>query len=207
MDSLSETKICSKCKIAKPILEFGKYSASKDGLRHNCKECRNFKEAEYRASNWEDIYKRKKESRDRNIDSSRASARKYYYKTREKYLEEHREKYSSDEEFRAIKRLRNKKWRKENPEKNARKTMRRYAKKKGSTSESYSYEDVLKVWGTNCHICDKPINLSAPRNCRGFDWENGLHVDHVIPINSGGPDILDNVRPAHALCNIKKSCR
>lgn len=34
------TKICSKCKIEKPIEHFGLLSHSKDGHRHICKECR-----------------------------------------------------------------------------------------------------------------------------------------------------------------------
>ena len=33
-------KVCSKCKVEKDLTEFGKYSASKDGLRHECKPCR-----------------------------------------------------------------------------------------------------------------------------------------------------------------------
>ena len=33
-------KVCSKCKVEKDLTEFGKYSASKDGLRYECKPCR-----------------------------------------------------------------------------------------------------------------------------------------------------------------------
>ena len=32
-------KTCSKCKIEKPLSEFGKRNASKDGLRSHCKKC------------------------------------------------------------------------------------------------------------------------------------------------------------------------
>lgn len=35
-----ETKICSKCKKEKPISEFGKNKAKKDGLQAECKECK-----------------------------------------------------------------------------------------------------------------------------------------------------------------------
>lgn len=35
-----ETKICSKCKKEKPISEFGKNKAKKDGLQTECKECK-----------------------------------------------------------------------------------------------------------------------------------------------------------------------
>lgn len=35
-----ETKICSKCKKEKPVSEFGKNKAKKDGLQAECKECK-----------------------------------------------------------------------------------------------------------------------------------------------------------------------
>lgn len=34
-----ETKICTKCKQSKPLLEFGRQSASKDGYKYYCKIC------------------------------------------------------------------------------------------------------------------------------------------------------------------------
>jgi 5-methylcytosine-specific restriction endonuclease McrA len=38
-------------------------------------------------------------------------------------------------------------------------------------------------------------------------WQNGLHIDHVIPIAKGGADILDNLKPSHAICNISKGAK
>ena len=35
-----KNKICTKCKIEKPLSEFTKFSISNDGLRYRCKECR-----------------------------------------------------------------------------------------------------------------------------------------------------------------------
>lgn len=207
MDSLPEFKTCTKCLMDKPINAFGIYKASKDGLRNNCKSCRNSKEAEYRASNWEDIYKRKQESRNRNIERSRESARRHYYKAKDMYLSKHKERYELDKEFRELKRARNKKWRKNNPELNARKTMRRYAAKKKVLTAPYTVEQVVALWGICCHMCGDLIDFDAPRNCKGDGWELGLHLDHVIPITAGGSDSLDNVKPAHALCNIKKGTK
>lgn len=34
--------------------------------------------------------------------------------------------------------------------------------------------------------------------------EDEIHADHVIPLNRGGPDVPENVRPAHAACNVGK---
>jgi len=49
--------------------------------------------------------------------------------------------------------------------------------------------------------------MEAPRTCGVEGWERGLHLDHVIDIQFGGADAIDNVKPAHALCNLKKNTR
>ncbi len=33
------SKVCSKCRVDKPISDFGRLSKSKDGLGHRCKQC------------------------------------------------------------------------------------------------------------------------------------------------------------------------
>lgn len=70
--------------------------------------------------------------------------------------------------------------------------------------EFYNTDDVLRKWGYDCHICNEPIDFKAPRQCGDPGWERGLHLDHVLPISKGGADVLDNVKPAHAKCNVYK---
>lgn len=48
-------------------------------------------------------------------------------------------------------------------------------------------------------------NLEAPRWTKHRGWELGLHIEHVVDIALGGADTLENVRPAHGICNIKKT--
>ena len=95
-------------------------------------------------------------------------------------------------------------WRKNNPEKVAQKRRARRAKIANVKSETYIIQEVLNLYGTNCHICLDPIDLNANRSTNKPNWQKGLHIDHVIPICKGGDNTLENVRPAHALCNIKK---
>jgi 5-methylcytosine-specific restriction endonuclease McrA len=71
-------------------------------------------------------------------------------------------------------------------------------------SDDYTYQDVLHIYGIECHICKETIDLTAPRRVGEEGWERGLHLDHVVSIKHGGTDTLDNVKPAHALCNIRK---
>jgi 5-methylcytosine-specific restriction endonuclease McrA len=77
--------------------------------------------------------------------------------------------------------------------------------KKGAKQEPYTYKEVLDKYGQRCHLCKQAIDLKAPRQCGVEGWENGLHVDHIIPLSKGGDDTLENVRPSHGYCNIKKN--
>ena len=69
----------------------------------------------------------------------------------------------------------------------------------------YTEQQVLETYGTDCNICNFPIDLNAARKVGLPGWENGLHIDHLLPISKGGPDIIENTRPTHGLCNITKN--
>ena len=103
----------------------------------------------------------------------------------------------------------NRRWAANNPDKvkgySRRMTAKRKALKMSNGHNPYTDEEVFFLYGTNCHICDQPIDFNAPRQAYIADgWELGLHFDHLIPLTKGGPDNLENIRPAHAFCNIKK---
>ena len=81
------------------------------------------------------------------------------------------------------------------------------AKQANVYREPYTEKEVLDLYGIICHICSIEIDLNATRFCGKEGWEMGLHIDHVIPLSKGGPDILENVRPSHAICNMRKGNR
>ena len=83
----------------------------------------------------------------------------------------------------------------------------RRARKMLAPTEKYTLRQIILVYGTICHICSGKVDVNAPRDTRHVGWEQGLHLDHVIPIAQGGGDTIENVRPAHGLCNIKKGGR
>ena len=101
------------------------------------------------------------------------------------------------------------KWQKDNPESIKAiwrlKDTRRRSNKDSNGFEFYTEKEILEKYGTNCHICSIPIDLSANRKVGSIGWEMGLHLDHVIPLSKGGSDTKNNVRPSHAYCNLKKS--
>jgi len=68
----------------------------------------------------------------------------------------------------------------------------------------YNELQVIALYGGDCYLCGLGIDFMAPRKCGIEGWENGLHIDHLIPLAKDGVDTLDNVRPTHGLCNLRK---
>jgi len=104
-------------------------------------------------------------------------------------------------------RARTSRYSKENPQKRSMWKRNRRARKLAVDSDKYLESDILHIYGIECHICQETIDLSAPRQVGTTGWEKGLHLDHVIPLAKGGSDTVDNVRPAHGICNVKKNDR
>lgn len=149
-------------------------------------------------------------------DTEAERAKKRYYANREEWIKrtsqygkEHPEqrqasvrkwRLSNIEEDKERTRI----WRENNPERVRGWVRARRARIKNNGTEFYLESSVLEVYGTNCHICNEPIDLDAPRKQGKPGWEKGLHIDHLVPLSKGGPDTLGNVRPAHGKCNLQK---
>lgn len=52
----------------------------------------------------------------------------------------------------------------------------------------------------SCGICDGEIDYSLP-HLDPYEYV----VDHIVPLNKGGTDTLDNKQAAHRKCNRAKS--
>ena len=124
-----------------------------------------------------------------------AENKEVFLKYQQKYREENREK----------ERLRHKIYREQHKEEHAGYERKRRSLKRSANHLHYTVEDVLLKWGTDCYVCSLPIDLTVERRTGRPGWEMGLHIDHVVPIVSGGDDTIDNVRPAHGICNAKKN--
>jgi 5-methylcytosine-specific restriction endonuclease McrA len=88
-----------------------------------------------------------------------------------------RERYASDEDFKERARSR---WRK------------RRALKKGSRSEPYTRDQAYAQTGGRCTRCGRLVRK-----------DTGWHIDHRVPLSKGGADVLINVGPSHAKCNLR----
>ena len=233
MESLP-AKTCTKCGELKTLTDYSKRSASADGLALYCRVCNNATAVKYRAENREatlakrsKYYQdnreleilRSKEYRAKHQEEATLSQKKYREKNKEAtsaYKKEYNKKNkeainayrrSYHAENREALNARERKYRKDNPRIGSAIKNRRRARKLNNGVEVYTIQEVLETYGTDCHICHWPVDMSAPRRTGYPGWETGLHIDHVIPISKGGEDTLANVRPSHAYCNNSKGAR
>ena len=95
-------------------------------------------------------------------------------------------------------------WRERQALKHNRSSGRRRARALGVEVGYYTDQDVIDKYGSDCHICNQPIDFNAPRQCGKDGWELGLQIDHLFPLSKGGSDTLENARPSHGYCNNKK---
>lgn len=92
-----------------------------------------------------------------------------------------------------------------NPDRHMKTYRRRRARKANVVREKYTRQMVIDKWGTVCYLCNEEIDMEAPAHkLAGENWHFGMQLDHVIPIIANGPDTLDNVKPVHAICNLRK---
>ena len=98
-------------------------------------------------------------------------------------------------------------WLKKNPTKISEYSRKRRALEKNNDHHPYTDQQVIDIYGNNCHICLEPIDLNAPRLVGQIGWQRGLHIEHIIPISKNGPDNINNVRPSHGLCNLTKGVK
>ena len=73
---------------------------------------------------------------------------------------------------------------------------RRRALERATEVDAIDYAAILAEHGMVCHLDGEPIPSL-----------DDLHFDHVIPLAKGGLHTAANIRPAHALCNLRKGNR
>ena len=175
-------KLCIKC------------SGEKTGNNNSyCKTCKSENSRAWRAAN-KDYYKNYYLNNKEKIDEYQKI---YKEENPEKHLEASRQYSKKNPEYLKV-------WKSKNKEKLRSYSRKREALKLGNGHSPYTENQVLSIYGTICNECNLQIDMNAPRQTGLKGWENGLQIDHLIPISKGGPDILENVRPTHGLCNLRK---
>lgn len=165
------------------------FSAHKRAEEEICELCREYKRESRRKS--------ERKARVENPEMVRARKLRYAEKYPDKIKEQGRRYREKNRDA-----IREKKRKYKYPEAR-RESNKRYNERKKRNKSKYTQLQVIALYGTNCHLCNDPIDFFAP--VMGKEgWEKGLHIDHVIPVSQNGADSIENVRPAHAICNLKK---
>ncbi len=108
-ETITQTKICNKCKVEKELIWFNKNNRRKDGLDNHCKDCtREYmnslrprykeKSKEYYEQNKEYIAKQKKERYQIDKEEIKAQVKKYRENNKDKVLNRNRNYVSKNRE-------------------------------------------------------------------------------------------------------------
>lgn len=101
MDSVPQTKRCSKCKDLKPLASFGLKANSSDGLNWWCRECSRSATKAYRKKNIEKVRMRAAEYA--TSEAGKAAQQRYRHRHREEIKRRHRQRYERDpDHYKAI---------------------------------------------------------------------------------------------------------
>jgi len=215
-------KICSKCKIEKPIECFQPDKSKKSGYKSQCKECikNNPRRAEYfkdYRENHKDYYKEKHaEYRARNREYLRDLSKKrrednpdltkiYYQKNRDRILQYCHERNQTDRgrEMKA-------RYRRSEKGKGYKTAYRARRRSSGRVGDrDITLEKLYNRDGGICALCGKPCDyedyiFQGAVFIAGNDYPS---IDHIEPLSKGGSHTWNNVQLAHKICNSKKSNR
>lgn len=163
-------KQCTKCKKEKTFDFFYEDKTKSSGYSSYCKDCRKKRTKEYRLENLEEI---KVKAR---VYSEKHNKERQENGFWEKYRKEHRDAINRDQ----------RKWCKNNPEKNKARAAKRRARKLNATP---SWADLKAI-------------ENFYKNC-----PEKHHVDHIVPLcgkNVCGLHVLDNLQYLPAKENLKK---
>lgn len=152
-------KTCTCCKAEKPIENFGKHNATKDGLHTQCKACVKQKMAGYYAASKEHRAKEAKLKYRTNIDTYRQKRKAQYAATKEASKEKTREwkllnrskVAATNAKRRAAKRKATPSWLTEDQLQQIEFFYWLAADLKSVTGESYHVDHVVPLQGT--HVC------------------------------------------------------
>ena len=198
---MKDSKACPKCGQIKPISEWPKNKSKKDGLGSVCKTCHAAKAKTWRQANPEEQLRRSREQFAKSRDRENERRKKRYWDNRDSEIQQRRNNYAANAERY---REQSRQWRRNNKDLVDVQWRSARARRAAVRTSKYTVQDVLNKWGTDCHICKRPIDLQAPRWTGAEGWRESLHLDHVIRIRDGGEDTLENVKPSHGECNIRK---
>jgi 5-methylcytosine-specific restriction endonuclease McrA len=198
--NLFDGKRCRVCKTWQPLSHFTKYKRSADRLSYDCRDCDRKRYLTWLHSDKAKNDERRRQSArtpkrratarlytDRFRDRRHAYYKKYYDKYRDKIREKKRSWMKAHRDTR-------RRWLERNRPRHASYTHKRKARmmSNGGTYDVTHWIEMCAWFGDRCLRCGASEVLT---------------VDHVVPINLGGRNIIQNLQPLCLSCNCSKQDR
>lgn len=177
------TKICGKCKIEKPINEFGK--CSRDGFQSRCKECKKADNLE----NKHKIFEYNQAYMAKNKEKLAKSKSEYYQKNKER-LSEYKKEYR----------------------KNNMHIIKAYCQSEKGKARDKNSNHRRRVKIKNSDVTNKQL-LELEKNAKVCYWCNTtlknkkVHIDHYQPLSKDGQHTLSNLVVSCSKCNLSKNAK
>jgi HNH endonuclease len=235
--SAPAAKRCPRCERELPLEAFSRRRSSRDGLEHNCRECRRgsyeanrgrileqkraYREAHrklehernraYREANRKREHERNRAYREANRESILEQKRAYYEANRGRILEQKRTYYEAHRERELEqRRARHKAHRERELE-----HKRAYAASADGLARSAARRSPLGSAAIVERFTFEELRERDRELCRlcgrpvidGGPRSLAPSIDHVIPLRAGGLHALANVRLAHVGCNVAHGVR
>ena len=192
---MSGLKLWTKCKLLKPLDQFGVEKRTKIGLQAWCKQCFNEHKRNYRAANKEKDREYQKKRRQENPERERIRLQRWREANPEKFREQAKRQHEANREKRnASARVRTQQHYKLNREAYYAHTHKRRARKKlsGGSYTAAEWEALKTRYSYTC-LC-----------CQQMEPNIKLTPDHVIPLSQGGRNDIQNIQPLCLTCNLRK---
>lgn len=201
--SFLDGKRCCACHHWKPLDDFHKEKAKRDGRSSECKECAGIRQRAYYAANKEQIKEQNRQRWHERGEQYRQSCHRWYQAHRETQLEVFRRyRKENSEKLRVMGQSyyrRNKarlnevarQWRRNNPE-HHRQLWHAYRARRKNAPGAHTLAEWRKLrrwFGNVCVCCGAHENLT---------------VDHVVPLSKGGSNDVSNLQPLCHSCNCSK---
>ena len=180
------TKTCTKCQIEKPFSLFSRYSAKKDVLRSQCKDCCFETTKIWKEKNRHRHATHSKTWRSKNVERHAQYSRNWYLDNRKRALDRERLRYKSNSDH--IKKN-VKIWRLNN---------------KLRVDEYGHRRRAAKLNNGVFLVIDKELQRFANSTCVVCGSDKEITLDHIIPISRGGRHSVGNLQPLCRSCNSSK---
>lgn len=173
-------KRCTKCGNDLPVSAFAKDKSKQDGLYPSCRDCRRLYYGEHREARL--AYNRRWYAENSTV--GKALTREWMRRNAERHSQ------------------RRLAWKHRN-----RDHIREYRRSRGSSDVHRRRAKILGNGGSYTQAEWKALCEAFGNRCLACGATSALTVDHVIPVDAGGSNYIDNLQPLCGICNSAKGTK